>query len=212
VSTDEDESCICPICDTDLDLDAAACRHCGTPLPELALVPCAACKTTNSPESVYCRHCGEVLTDKSPEARAFTRTFIQWLKDAGYKADVVRGIPCYTKGSALILIINEELKMGESPIHIIRFRSNVVRGLHDPQLIVKTLLRANSSLLLGSFGLEDDRIVYRYDWLTTEVPEELFLVIAGMIAEIIDGTDDYLAEMTGGETALGQHSIDTRNN
>ncbi len=152
---------------------------------------------------MYCRKCSEVLTEKSPEARAFTRTLIQWLKDAGYKADVVRGIPCYTKGSALIVIINEELNVGASPIHIIRFRSNVVRDLHDPRMIVRTLLRANSSLLLGSFGLEDDRIVYRYDWLTTEVPEELFLVIAGMIAEIVDSTDDYLAELTGGETSLG---------
>lgn len=202
-----DESCCCPICDAELDLTASACGHCGTPLPELALVTCATCKTTNSPESVYCRHCAEVLTDKSPEAREFTRTFIQWLKDAGYKADVVRGIPCYTKGSALILIINEELKMGSAPIHIIRFRSNVVTGLADPRLIVKTLLKANSTLLLGSFGLEDDRIVYRYDWVTTEVPEELFLVIAGMIAEVIDSTDDYLAELTGGETSLGNGNI-----
>lgn len=206
MAADREESCLCPICDTELDLEAPACRNCGTPLPELALVTCATCKTTNSPESVYCRHCNEVLTDKSPQAREFTRIFIQWLKDAGYKADVVRGIPCYTKGSALILIINEELMMGSAPIHIIRFRSNVVTGLNDPRLIVKTLLKANSSLLLGSFGLEHDRIVYRYDWVTTEVPEELFLVIAGMIAEIIDSTDDYLAELTGGETSLGNNN------
>lgn len=203
MSVHHDESCCCPICDAELDLGAPRCGRCGTPLPELALATCATCKTMNSPESVYCRHCNEVLTDKSPEARAFTRTFIQWLKDAGYKADVVRGIPCYTKGTALILIINEELQMGSRPIHIIRFRSNVVTSLADPQLIVDALLKANSSLLLGSFGLENDRIVYRYDWLSTEVPEELFLVIAGMIADIIDSTDDYLAELTGGETSLG---------
>jgi hypothetical protein len=78
-----------------------------------------------------------------------------------------------------------------------------VTGLGDPRLIVKTLLKANSHLLLGSFGLEGKTIVYRYDWLTTHVTQELFLVIAGMIAEIIDSTDDYLAELTGGETALG---------
>lgn len=203
MSVDRDESCCCPICDTALDLSAPTCGHCGTPLPELALVACATCKTMNSPESVYCRHCSEVLTDKSPEARAFTKTFIQWLKDAGYKADVVRGIPCYTQGSALILIINEELHVGARPIHLIRFRSNVVRGLSDRAVVGEALLNANASLLLGSFGLEDDRIVYRYDWVSTEVPEELFLVIAGMIAEIIDSTDDYLATLTGGETSLG---------
>lgn len=164
---------------------------------------CATCKTMNAPDSVYCRQCKEVLTDKSPEAREFTRTFIQWLKDAGYKADVVRGIPCYSNGSALILIVNEELRMGNAPIHIIRFRSNVVTDLNDAGRATRTLLKANSSLLLGSFGLEGDRIVYRYDWVTTEVPEELFLVIAGMIAEIIESTDGYLAELTEGETSLG---------
>jgi len=202
VSAHQNESCCCPICDAALDLNAPTCRKCGTPLPELALVTCATCKTMNSPDSVYCRHCTEVLTEKSPQARAFTRTFIKWLKDAGYKADVVRGIPCFSKGSALILIINEELQLGRAPIHIIRFRSNVVTSLEDPRLISDALLKANSSLLLGSFGLEDDRIVYRYDWLSTEVPQELFLVIAGMIAEIIDSTDDYLAELSGGQTAL----------
>ena len=205
MSVDHDSSCCCPICDAVLDLAAPSCSRCGVPLPELALVTCANCKTMNSPESVYCRRCNEVLTEKSPEARAFTRTFIQWLKDAGYKADVVRGIPCYTKGSALILIINEELRMGNVPIHIIRFRSNVVTGLGNPQRLGDALLRANSSLLLGSFGLDEDRIVYRYDWLSTEVPQELFLVIAGMIAEIIDSTDDYLAELSGGETSLGSN-------
>lgn len=203
MTVDHDESCCCPICDAALDLTAPACGRCGTPLPELALVTCATCKTMNSPESVYCRHCNEVLTEKSAEARAFTRTFIQWLKDAGYKADLVRGIPCYTKGSALILIVNEELHMGRDTIHLIRFRSNVVSGLTDRRLIGEELLKANSSLLLGSFGLEEDRIVYRYDWVCTDVPAELFLVIAGMIAEIIDGTDDYLAEIAGGETSLG---------
>lgn len=159
----------------------------------------------NPPDAVYCHQCQEVLTDKSPQARELSRTLIGWLKDGGYKADVVRGIPCYTKGSALILIINEELDVGEDPIHIIRFRSNVVHGLSDPRLIVRTLLKANSSLLLGSFGLEKNCIVYRYDWLTTLVSEELFLVIAGMIAEIIDSTDDYLADLTGGETSLGSN-------
>jgi len=193
------------MCEGEIDLTAPSCTTCGTPLPELALVRCAACGETNSPEAVDCRQCREILTDKSPEARRFTRTFIGWLKDAGYKADVVRGIPCYVKGSALILIINEELQVSGGPIHIMRFRANVVRKLEDPRRVGRTLLKANSSLILGSFGLDGNCIVYRYDWVTTEVTEELFLVIAGMIADIVDSTDDYLAEMTGGETALGNN-------
>lgn len=201
--TTRSHSYSCPICDAAIDLEAPTCRGCGTPLPEMTLVRCHACDAMNPPEAVECHHCDEILTDRSREARELSRTLISWLKDAEYKADVVRGIPCYTKGSALILIINEELHVGDTCIHVIRFRSNVVNGLADPRHIVKTLLKANSSLLLGSFGLEKDRIVYRYDWLTTEISMELFLVIAGMIAEIIDSTDDYLAELTGGETALG---------
>lgn len=169
----------------------------------MALVRCSGCGGMNAGDAVSCAHCQVILTDKSPQAQVFTRTYIGWLKDAGFKADVVRGIPCYTKGSALILIINEELQVGESDIHIMRFRSNVVSSLRDPRRIVQVLLKANSSLLLGSFGLDNDCIVYRYDWVTTAVTQELFLVIAGMIAEIIDSTDDYLAELTGGETALG---------
>ena len=199
----EPDGCHCPICRAVLDLEAPACAQCGTPIAELALVSCTSCHAVNSPEEACCRTCSEVLTDKSPEARAFSRTFIQWLQDAGYRAEVVRGIPCYTQGSALVLIINEELLVGAKPIHIIRFRSDVVRGLNDPRLITHILLKANASLLLGSFGLEDDRIVYRYDWVTTDPSEELFLVIAGMIGEIVDSTDDYLAELTGGETSLG---------
>ena len=108
-----------------------------------------------------------------------------------------------TRGSSQVMIIVRPFTENESCIEVM---SNVITGGVITSEIMKHLLRKNSELHFGGFGLLfDNTIIFQYSIAGTNVDANELTTSINAVALISDYYDDELAQMTGGKRAIDVH-------
>jgi hypothetical protein len=105
-----------------------------------------------------------------------------------------------TRGSSQIMIIVRHFVRNETIVECI---SNVVTGAKVTPDLMKFLLRKNSELHFGSFGLLfDDTITFSHAITGSNLDDNEFITTLNSVAFISDYYDDVIVEMAGGKRAM----------
>ena len=105
-----------------------------------------------------------------------------------------------SKGSTQVLVKAENITEDQIVIDII---SHVVKGANVDDNLKNFLLRANSELKFGAFGLLfDDTITFQHSILANEFSEIDLKSSINAVASVSDYYDDIIVEKSGGKRAL----------
>ncbi|MER3328221.1 MAG: YbjN domain-containing protein [Candidatus Kapaibacterium sp.] len=105
-----------------------------------------------------------------------------------------------TKGSTQVLVKAENITDNHVVIDLV---SHVVKNAHVDDKLKNFLLRANSELKFGAFGLLfDDTITFQHSILANDFSEVDLKSSINAVASVADYYDDIIVEKAGGKRAL----------
>ncbi len=121
-------------------------------------------------------------------------------KDFADYIDFEDGTFAITHGSTQVMIIVRPFTEDEACIDCI---SNVVTGAKVNEELLKFLLRSNSELHFGGFGLLfDDTITYSHSFSASCLDQGELQITVASIAAIADYYDDIIVKSAGGKRAI----------
>ena len=105
-----------------------------------------------------------------------------------------------SRGSTQVMIIVRPFTKDETAVEFI---SNVVAGANITEDLMLFLLRKNSELHFGSFGLLfDNTIIFSHTLAGSYLDENELLASLNSVAVIADYYDDIIVDMAGGSRAI----------
>ena len=111
-----------------------------------------------------------------------------------------------TKGSTQVMVKADNITEEHVVIDLV---SHVVKDADVNDSIKNFLLRANSELKFGGFGLLfDDTIIFQHSILANDFSEANLKSSINAVASVADYYDDILVEKAGGKRALDDLEID----
>jgi hypothetical protein len=111
-----------------------------------------------------------------------------------------------TKGSTQVMVRADNITEDHVVIDLV---SHVVKEANVNDDIKNFLLRANSELKFGGFGLLfDDTIIFQHSILANDFSESNLKSSINAVASVADYYDDILVEKAGGKRALDDLEID----
>lgn len=111
-----------------------------------------------------------------------------------------------TKGSTQVMVRADNITEDHVVIDLV---SHVVKDANVNDDIKNFLLRANSELKFGGFGLLfDDTIIFQHSILANDFSESNLKSSINAVASVADYYDDILVEKAGGKRALDDLEID----
>ena len=102
-------------------------------------------------------------------------------------------------GSTVLEISIDPYEEDDAVIEVLAF---CVQGVEPSFELMRDLLRLNSEVPLGAFGLVGKDIFYSHSFLGRRMPPEQFIASLDSVASISDEYDEKLVTRYGGETAL----------
>lgn len=113
--------------------------------------------------------------------------------------DFEKGTYTISRGSTQVMIVVRPFTDSETVVECI---SNVVTGANVNQEVMQFLLRKNSEMHFGAFGLLfDNTIVFQHSLAGKNLDANELITAVNAVAIIADHYDDELVEMTGGKRA-----------
>lgn len=111
-----------------------------------------------------------------------------------------------TKGSTQVMVRADNITEDHVVIDLV---SHVVKDANVNDDIKNFLLRANSELKFGGFGLLfDDTIIFQHSILANDFSESNLKSSINAVASVADYYDDILVEKAGGKRALDDLEIE----
>lgn len=111
-----------------------------------------------------------------------------------------------TKGSTQVMVKADNITDDHVVIDLV---SHVVKDANVNNDIKNFLLRANSELKFGGFGLLfDDTIIFQHSILANDFSESNLKSSINAVASVADYYDDILVEKAGGKRALDDLEIE----
>jgi len=112
-----------------------------------------------------------------------------------------------TKGSTQVMVKADNITEDHVVIDLV---SHVVKDANVDSDIKNFLLRANSELKFGGFGLLfDDTIIFQHSILANEFSEANLMSSINAVASVADYYDDIIVEKAGGKRALDDLEVDS---
>jgi hypothetical protein len=112
-----------------------------------------------------------------------------------------------TKGSTQVMVKADNITEDHVVIDLV---SHVVKDANVDGDIKNFLLRANSELKFGGFGLLfDDTIIFQHSILANNFSEDNLKSSINAVASVADYYDDILVEKAGGKRALDDLEVES---
>ncbi len=112
-----------------------------------------------------------------------------------------------TKGSTQVMVKADNITEDHVVIDLV---SHVVKDANVDGDIKNFLLRANSELKFGGFGLLfDDTIIFQHSILANDFSEANLMSSINAVASVADYYDDIIVEKAGGKRALDDLEVDS---
>jgi hypothetical protein len=113
--------------------------------------------------------------------------------------DFENGSYTISRGSTQVMVMVRPFTENEP---VVECMSNVVSGAEINQELLQFLLRKNSEMHFGSFGLLfDNTIVFQHSLAASNLDDNELITALNAVAIIADYYDDEIVEMAGGKRA-----------